>query len=90
MVGNSSWLPIEEGRWKQWCHPDLVSEFCSWLRFLRRPDVIEVVLLDFNNEDFSASVDAAGLVEAPVLVTTGLIASSVAGQAVRWCDCSLP
>ena len=66
-----------------------MSEFCSWLRSLRRLDVIEVVLLDFNDEVFSVSVDAADLVEATVLVATGLIASSVASQAVRGCDCSL-
>ena len=46
--------------------------------------------MDFDDEVFSVSVDAADLVEATVLVTTGLIASFVAGRAVRWCDCSLP
>ena len=45
--------------------------------------------MDFDDEVFSVSVDAADLVEATVLVMTGLIASSVASQAVRWCDCSL-
>ena len=45
--------------------------------------------MDFDDEVFSVPVDAADLVEATVLVVTGLIASSVASQAVRWRDCSL-
>ena len=42
--------------------------------------------MDFDEEVFSVPVDAADLVEATVLVATGLIASSVASQAVRWRD----
>ena len=60
---------------------------CALLRWL---DVVEAVLMDFDDEVFSVSVDAADLVEATVLVATGLIAPPVASQAVRWCDCSLP
>ena len=60
---------------------------CALLRWL---DVVEAALMDFDDEVFSVSVDAADLVEATVLVVTGFIASSVAGWAIRWCDCSLP
>ena len=44
--------------------------------------------MDFDNEVSSASVDAADLMQAIVLVVTGSVVSSVAGLAVRWCDCS--
>ena len=60
---------------------------CALLRWL---DVVEAVLMDFDDEVFSVSVDAADLVEATVLVATGLIAPPVASQAVRCCNCSLP
>ena len=56
---------------------------------MRRLGVVEVVLMDLDDEVSSASVDAADLVEATVLVTTGLVAPPVASQAVRWCDCLL-
>ena len=46
--------------------------------------------MDFDDEVFSVSVDAADHVEATVLVATGLVAPPVASQAVRWCDCLLP
>ena len=65
----------------------IFADSCALLRWL---DVVEAVLMDFDDEVFSVSVDAADLVEATVLVATVLIASSVASQAVRWCDCSLP
>ena len=45
--------------------------------------------MDLDDEVSSILVDAADLVEATVLVATGLIASSVASQAVRGRDCSL-
>ena len=60
---------------------------CALLRWL---DVVEAVLMDFDDEVFSVSVDAADLVEANVPVAIGLTAPPVASQAVRWCDCSLP
>ena len=60
---------------------------CALLRWL---DVVEAVLMDFDDEFFSILVDAADLVEATVLVVTGLDAPPVASQAVRWCDCLLP
>ena len=46
--------------------------------------------MDFDDEVFSVSVDAADLVEATVLVAIGLTAPPMASQAVRWCGCSLP
>ena len=46
--------------------------------------------MDFDDEVFSVSVDAADHVEATVLVATGLVAPLVASQAARWCDCLLP
>ena len=58
---------------------------CALLRWL---DVVEAVLMGFDDEVFSVSVDAADLVEATVLVTAGSTAPPVAGQAIRWCDCS--
>ena len=55
---------------------------------MRRLDVVEVVLMDFDDAVSSVPVDAADLVEVTVLVTAGYTALPVSGQAVRWCDCS--
>ena len=46
--------------------------------------------MDFGDEVSSILVDAVDLVEATVLVVSGLVAPPVASQAVRWCDCLLP
>ena len=65
----------------------IFADSCALLRWL---DVVEAVLMDFDDEVFSVSVDAADHVEATVLVVSGLVAPPVASQAVRWCDCLLP
>ena len=57
---------------------------------MRCLDVIEAVLMDFDDEVFSILVDAADFMEATALAAIGLTAPAAVSQVIRQCDCPLP